>query len=114
MRKAATLVAIVGLMVVVFAGTALALNRVGDGGRDRLVGTAENDTLRGLGGRDTLIGRGDSDRLFGGGGNDFINPVDPGRLEGDRVNCGPGFDRVLVDRSTEDVVARNCERVRVR
>ena len=113
MKKIMMLAAMMGLMLMVFAGTALAINLTGDNGPDRLVGTAENDTLRGLGGGDTLVGRGDSDRLFGGDGNDFINATDPGRPEGDRVNCGSGFDRVLVDPSTEDIVMGNCERVRV-
>ena len=93
-------------------GAALALDLTGDDGPDRLVGTAENDALRGLGGKVTLIGRGDSDRPIGGG-NDFINAVDPGGPEDDLVNCGPGFDRVLVDPSTEDRVMGNCERVAV-
>ena len=66
------------LVVTVFAGTALALNRVGEGGPDRLVGTAENDTLRGLGGNDTLIGRGDSNRLYGHAGNDLSTRATPG------------------------------------
>jgi Ca2+-binding RTX toxin-like protein len=111
-RRAIILLAMVGLMLTLFAGTALAIVRVGDNGPNRLVGTAENDTLRGLGGKDTLVGRGDSDRLFGGRGNDFINARDP-RPEGDRVDCGRGFDRVVVDPSTEDIVTGNCERVRV-
>ena len=102
------------LVVTVFAWTALALNRVGDGGPDRLVGTAENDTLRGLGGNDTLIGRGDSDRLYGSAGNDLIDARDPGEPEGDVVNCGSGVDRVLADPSTEDIISSNCERVVVR
>lgn len=104
---------VAAVMVALSAGAALALNLTGDNGPDRLVGTAENDTLRGRGGGDTLIGRGDSDRLFGGDGNDFINAVDPGRADDDLVNCGAGFDRVLVDPSTEDRVMSNCERVRV-
>lgn len=104
---------VAAMMVALSAGAALALNLTGDNGRDRLVGTAENDTLRGLGGNDVLIGRGDSDRLFGGAGNDRINAVDPGGPEDDLVNCGPGFDRVLVDPSTEDRVMDNCERVAV-
>jgi Ca2+-binding RTX toxin-like protein len=111
MKRGAVLLTAVGLMITVFAGAALALNLTGDGGPDRLVGTAENDTLRGLGGRDTLIGNADSDLLVGGAGNDFINAVEPGRPDGDRINCGPGFDRVLVDPSTEDIVMGNCERV---
>jgi Ca2+-binding RTX toxin-like protein len=113
MRQVAVLLTIMGLMVALFAATALAATKVGTSGPDRLVGTAENDTLRGLGGGDTPIGKGDSDRLFGGAGNDFIDARDPGRPEGDRVDCGAGFDRVVVDPSTEDIVASDRERVRV-
>ena len=114
MRRITMLSAVVALMITLFAGTALALNLTGDNGPDRLVGTAQNDTLRGLGGGDTLIGLGDSDRLIGGDGNDVINAVDPGRADGDLVNCGDGRDRVFVDPSTEDRVMNNCETVLVR
>jgi hypothetical protein len=114
MKKRITVLFVVAaLMLVLSVGTALAINRVGTNGPDRLVGTAQNDMLSGRGGNDVLIGRGDSDRLIGGAGNDRINAVDPGRPEGDVVNCGPGFDRVMVDPSTEDVVAANCEVVTV-
>jgi hypothetical protein len=113
MRRVALLLTVMSLLLAMFAGVALARVIVGTNGPDRLVGTAENDTIRGRGGNDTIIGRGDSDRLFGGRGNDFIDARDP-RPEGDFVDCGPGFDRVWVDPSTEDVVARNCERVVVR
>jgi Ca2+-binding RTX toxin-like protein len=74
-----------------------------------LVGTAENDTLKGKGGADTLVGRGDSDLLVGGKGRDLINARERGRAEDDRVDCGPGRDRVLPDDTTEDTIARNCE-----
>jgi len=62
----AILVAVVGLMVMAFAGSALAVVKVGNAGPNRLVGTAENDTLKGRIGADTIIGKGDSDRLYGG------------------------------------------------
>lgn len=123
MKKRLTILfAAAALMLALGAGVALAndpdtgpegVNRVGTNGPDRLVGTAQSDVLRGLGGNDVLIGRGDSDRLFGGAGNDRIDATDPGRPEGDLVNCGPGFDRVSVDPGTEDVVAANCEQVTV-
>jgi Ca2+-binding RTX toxin-like protein len=112
-RRVAVLLAVTGLMVVLFAGAALAVVRVGDAGPNRLVGTAENDTLRGLGGADTLIGLDDSDRLFGGSGGDLINARrgEP-RPEGDLVDCGAGRDTVLTDNTTEDTVRANCEDVR--
>ena len=111
-RRMAVLVAVMGLMVMVFAGTALAVVRIGDAGPNRLVGTAENDTLRGRAGADTLIGGGDSDLLVGGRGNDHINARERGRAEDDRIDCGPGRDTVLTDNTTEDTIARNCEVVR--
>ena len=49
-RRMAILVAVVGLMVMAFAGSALAVVRVGNAGPNRLVGTAENDTLIGFDG----------------------------------------------------------------
>ena len=113
MRRLAILLAAMGIMLAMTAGAALAINLVGDNGRDVLRGTAENDVLRGRGGNDLLVGRGNSDRLFGGRGNDVINARDPGRPESDRVLCGPGTDTALIDPSTEDVVAGSCERVRV-
>jgi Ca2+-binding RTX toxin-like protein len=111
-RRMAISIAVVGLMVVAFAGMALAAVKIGDAGPNRLVGTAENDTLEGLGGADTLVGKGDSDLLVGGRGNDLINARERGRAEDDRVDCGAGRDKVLTDNTTEDTIARNCEVVK--
>jgi len=111
-RRVLILAAVLALTLTIFAGTALAVTRVGTAGSDRLVGTPENDTLRGLGGADTLIGRGDSDRLFGGRGADFINARELGRAEDDLVDCGGGRDTVLTDNTTEDTILSNCEVIR--
>jgi len=111
-RRMAILVAVVGLMVVASAGTALAVVKVGDSGQNTLVGTAENDTLKGSGGKGTIIGKGDSDRLYGGGGADHINSRERGRAEEDRVDCGAGRDTILTDDTTEDIILSNCEVVR--
>jgi len=111
-RKVAILLAVMGLMVMAFAGVALAVTKTGDAGPNRLVGTAENDTLRGRGGADTIIGKGDSDRLYGGRGGDHINARERGRAEDDLVDCGRGRDTVLTDNTTEDRVLANCEVVR--
>jgi Ca2+-binding RTX toxin-like protein len=78
-RKLAVLLAVMGLMVMAFAGVALAVTKAGDAGPNRLVGTVENDTLMGRSGADKLIGRGDSDRLFGGSGRDLINARERGK-----------------------------------
>ena len=111
-RRMAILIAVMGLTVMAFAGMAFAATRIGDAGPNRLVGTAENDTLKGRGGADTLIGRGDSDLLVGGRGRDMINARERGRAEEDRIDCGPGRDKVLTDNTTEDTIARNCEVIR--
>src|SRR5919112_794689 len=100
-RRMAILVAVVGLMVMAFAGTALAVVKVGNAGPNRLVGTAENDTLKGRSGADTIIGKGDSDRLYGGRGADHIKARERGRAEDDLVACGRGRDTVLTDNTTE-------------
>ncbi len=112
MGKVAILLTVMGLMVMAFAGVALAVTKTGDAGPNRLVGTAENDTLRGLGGADELIGRGDSDRLFGSSGRDLTNARERGEAENDRVDCGAGRDTVLTDNTTEDTTLANCEVVR--
>jgi Ca2+-binding RTX toxin-like protein len=111
-KRMAILIAVMGLMVMVFAGMAFAVTKIGDAGPNRLVGTAENDTLKGRAGADTLIGKGDSDVLVGGGGNDQINARERGRAEDDRVDCGRGRDTVLTDNTTEDSIAKDCEVVR--
>ena len=111
-RRMAMLVAVMGLMVMMFADVAFAAVKVGDAGPNRLVGTAENDTLKGRAGADTIIGKGDSDRLFGGRGRDHINARERGRAEDDLVDCGRGRDTVLTDNTTEDRIANNCEVVR--
>jgi Ca2+-binding RTX toxin-like protein len=111
-KRMAVLIAVMGLMVVVFAGAAFAVTRIGDAGANRLVGTAENDVLKGRAGADTLIGKGDSDVLVGGRGNDQINARERGRPEDDRVDCGRGRDKVLTDNTTEDTIANNCEVVK--
>jgi Ca2+-binding RTX toxin-like protein len=111
-RKVAIMLAVMGLMVMAFAGVALAVTKTGDAGPNRLVGTAENDTLRGRGGADTIIGKGDSDRLYGGRGGDHINARERGRAEDDLVDCGRGRDTVLTDNTTEDRVLANCEVIR--
>ena len=90
-KRMAVLIAVMGLMVMVFAGAAFAVTRVGDAGPNR------------------LVGRGDSDLLVGGRGNDQINARESGRAEDDRVDCGPGRDTVLTDNTTEDAIAGDCE-----
>ena len=111
-RRTAILVAVVGLMVMACAGTALAVVKVGNAVPNTLVGTAENDTLNGRSGADTITGKGDSDRLYGGRGGDHFKARERGRVEDDLVDCGRGRDTVLTDNTTEDRILSNCEVVR--
>jgi hypothetical protein len=107
---------------------------VGTRGRDRFRGTDSSDAFRAGRGRDLLRGRDGSDCLSGGGGRDVIqggpgdDAVEGGRgadlLRGgqgddfidatddssgfDRVRCGPGNDKAIVD--PEDTTG-GCEHV---
>ncbi len=87
----------------------------GGRGRDRIVGRSGGDLIRGGTGQNLLLGgRGDDtirakvggDRVRAGLGNDVVRSNDARR---DRIDCGPGRDRVTADR--KDAVTRNCERV---
>jgi RTX calcium-binding nonapeptide repeat (4 copies) len=88
------------------------------GGNDRVDARAGDDCVNGGKGRDRvkggdgddkLIGKGQRDRLKGGDGSDVIKARGGGR---DKVNCGKGKDRAVVDR--KDRVSKSCEKVRVR
>jgi hypothetical protein len=104
----------------------------GDGGHDRLRGTSGADRLFGHGGSDRLSGGRGNDRLSGGRGHDVliggpgrdVARGGPGRdrirlADGrrDRVSCGPGRDRAVLDRwdrilgATPSNPAGSCERV---
>ena len=120
-------------MALALAGIAQAKDFVGTGGPNRLVGTVKADMLKGKGGKDTLIGRRGPDRLFGGRGPDTLRGG-PGRDEfntrrngysaggqgndrivardsgPDLIDCGAGFDTVIVDRFEDGVF--NCEAIK--
>jgi len=95
----------------------------GDGGRDVLRGTAKGDRLFGHAGNDRLYGGRGHDLLVGGAGrdvarggrgNDRIRMRDGER---DRVTCGRGRDRAVLDSADKILDARptkpngSCERV---
>ena len=80
----------------------------GGAGRDRLKGGGGRDRLRGGNAADRLNGGKGKNRYSGGRGNDRIRAVN-GRRE--RVNCGPGNDRAVVDAADRAV---GCETVRRR
>jgi Domain of unknown function (DUF1996)/RTX calcium-binding nonapeptide repeat (4 copies) len=69
---------------------------LGATGNDVLVGQIGNDVLNGGAGNDIMYGYTGPDTIYGSLGNDIINVTsgDPG----DRVDCGPNWDTVYVDR----------------
>jgi hypothetical protein len=77
----------------------------GRGGNDTILGGAGNDRLEGGPGSDVVDGGSGSDVLSGGPGSDTLRAADGHK---DRVVCGAGRDRALVDRV--DVVS-GCESV---
>jgi len=132
MRRVALVLAVMGVALLVGSGVALAVNKIGTNGPDTLRGTNGEDNLLGRGGRDTLLGQGGSDNVLGGAGDDFLadgvfTETQPDVLGGgagndelsafndpatrDIVACGTGRDYAEVDR--KDIVADDCERVRL-
>ncbi len=79
----------------------------GHSGKDVLFGGPGPDRLFGGAGRDRLSAGAGRNRLFGGGGNDRIRARN-NRV--DRIRCGAGNDRAIVD--LNDRVAADCEGVR--
>ncbi len=121
------------MLLMSFAGVALAAAISGTNGDDELKGAANEDIIDGLSGDDDLFGRAGADELygdadedelfggnqgddlyggsglddmFGGAGNDFINASD--NRAGEFVNCGLGVDRAVIDDGDTRI---NCENV---
>ncbi len=89
----------------------------GRGGDDKLNGRDGDDCINGGGGADRikgdtgadkLVGGRGRDRLIGGADDDVLRSARGGR---DRVRCGKGEDKAVVDRRDR---TRGCERVKVR
>ena len=115
MKRAAMFLALVSVMVLAFAGVALAALIEGDDGPNTLVGTPKGDAIYGYGGADRIEGRGGGDALrLGGGsdegygerGDDYIGAVDGSE---DDIFCGPGSDRARANPG--DNVAEGCETI---
>lgn len=87
-------------------GTAKADKLVGTERKDRIYGYAGADWIRGLGGADVIVGGPGIDTLSGGAGDDQLLARDKGR---DKVFCGAGKDRAVVDAT--DKVFGDCEDV---
>jgi Ca2+-binding RTX toxin-like protein len=113
MRKTGMMVAIVAVMVALFATAAYAATIEGNDNANALFETPNDDLIRGFGGGDVLDANnygGDRDILRGGPGNDRLLANDGDRL--DTVYGGPGFDICVVDARIE--IGGGCEKSRVR
>jgi Ca2+-binding RTX toxin-like protein len=93
------------------------------GGDKNLLGGPGNDLVNGGLGSDNVVGNEGNDLMFdgefetavrdnlwSGAGNDVMDTLQYPAGK-DVLACGSGFDRVVVD--TKDVVAADCERVKV-
>jgi hypothetical protein len=78
----------------------------GMAGNDHLNGGPGNDYLSAGSGNDTINAAFGRDRAFGGPGRDFINVATAGRPA--TVNCGPGADKVRINRN-EQLRTKGCE-----
>jgi hypothetical protein len=108
--------ALLTVLVLVWAAAAEAARVAGTSRDDRLVGTVSADTISGLGGRDRLSGLAGADVLHGGPGRDALDAgPGPDRVAAaydgarDTVRCGAGADVVNAD--LLDAVGRDCELV---
>ncbi len=115
MKRAGTFLTLMSVMVLVFAGVALAALIEGNNRPNTLVGTPKGDAIYGYGGADSIDARGGGDALrLGGGrdkgygerGDDYIRAVDGSK---DDISCGPGSDRAIANPG--DNVAEGCERI---
>lgn len=104
-------------MIVATAPTAAHAAEVrGTDGNDVLNGTAQADRIQGFSGNDSLHGKGGNDNIFGGNGKDSLHGeagtdsfhggtgddiIHARSNERDRISCGPGNDRAIVDRFDE-------------
>jgi Ca2+-binding RTX toxin-like protein len=81
-------------------------NMFGDKGNDLLDGGEGDDAMEGEQGNDTLIG---------GPGDDFIDAADDETRRGiDTVDCGDGFDEVVVNQNDTIVDETACEVIHLR
>jgi len=114
-KRAGIFITLMSVMVLVFAGVALAAVIKGNDRANYLRGTSNGDAIYGYGGADRIHARAGDDALRLGGskdkghgehGDDFINSVDGSE---DFVSCGLGSDRARANPG--DNVAEGCEQI---
>ena len=81
----------------------------GGTGNDRVTGGPGKDKVQSQGGKDKIAGGDGKDNIRAGGGDDEVNAADGFK---DKVKCGLGFDRAVVD--VKDVVNNDCNEVTVK
>jgi Ca2+-binding RTX toxin-like protein len=111
MRRVTLLLAVMGVMVSLFAAAAYAATIEGTRQGEQLVESDRNDTIYGRGGADLIYAGewgSDTDRAFGNAGNDRIDAFD--RDGQDTVNGGNGTDICIGDPGDELI---NCETIEI-
>jgi Ca2+-binding RTX toxin-like protein len=101
MRKMVVLLAVVGAIIALTAGAALAVTKNAGRGNDTVVGTDGPDKLYGGSGEDKVYGYGGGDHVSGGSGNDPALVGGPGR---DSISGGPGNDTVYATDGYQDYI----------
>ena len=108
MRKGTMMVALMALLVAIFATAAYAQTFIGDSGNDTFYETPGNDQMYGYGGQDRLEAWQefyDRDKLYGGRNNDYLNADDED--PDDLLVGGRGQnDRCFVDAGDE---VKSCD-----
>jgi Ca2+-binding RTX toxin-like protein len=111
MRKATTMVALVGLLTLMAAGAAYAATIVGNANDNYLKETCGTDTMYARAGDDVLdadeCGR-DFEVMYGDNGRDLLLAADGDTR--DILSAGKGFDTCVVDSRAESVFG-SCNRV---
>ena len=113
MRRTTMVVAMVALLVALFAPAVYAAVKEGNEADNYIRETCGDDVLFGYGGDDTLDANNcapDEDVLRGGKGYDRLLANDDDRL--DNVNGGLGYDLCVVDARVE--LAGGCNDIRIR
>jgi Ca2+-binding RTX toxin-like protein len=114
MRRALSLAVVGAVLVVAFAGVALAATIQCTGGPcfgtnnpDQITGSAQADQIEARAGDDTVNAGTGGDDLFGDQGNDTIDALDTPPLRDTLVSGGTGNDTCFFDPGVDQ--PKNCE-----
>jgi Ca2+-binding RTX toxin-like protein len=91
------------------------VNTIGGGsGNDDMNELVGNDNITGTSGDDLIVGSSGADTIEGGSGNDVIyqaevsGATDPDGYK-DELHCGPGKDKVWINKVDGDTADNSCE-----